>query len=231
MTVTFQFLGHATFAVNADGAKILIDPFLAPDNPVASATIEDVAADYILLTHGHHDHTCSALEVAKRTGALVIANAEIVSWMEKEGVQNCHAMNTGGAYTFPFGRLKMTIAHHSAALPEGSDGGNPVGLLLQFNDGFDVYYAGDTALTYDMKLIGESGGVDLAILPIGDNFTMGPDDALLAAQFVQAKHVVPMHYDTFPEIEQDADLFASNLRAVAAIDCTVMAPGDELALN
>ena len=113
-------------------------------------------------------------------------------------------MNMGGAYTFPFGRLKMTIAHHSSGLPDGSNGGNPCGLLIHFNDGHDVYFAGDTALTYDMKLIGEAGGVDLALLPIGDNFTMGPDDAVQAAQFVKAKHVIPIHYNTFPVIEQDA---------------------------
>src|SRR5690606_2389856 len=123
---------------------------------------------------------------------------EVVTWLQNHGASNVHGMNTGGAYTFPFGRAKMTIAHNSSSMPDGSNGGNPCGLLIRFNDGTDVYFAGDTALTYDMKLIGEAGGVDLAFLPIGDNFTMGPEDAVIAAQWVQAKHVVPIHYDTFP---------------------------------
>jgi L-ascorbate metabolism protein UlaG (beta-lactamase superfamily) len=139
-------------------------------------------------------------------------------------------MNTGGAYTFPFGRLKMVVAHHSSALPDGANGGNPCGMVFQFNDGNDVYFAGDTSLTYDMKLIGEAGGVDLALLPIGDNFTMGPDDAVRAAQFVQAKRVIPIHYNTFPPIRQDAAAFAEKLRAVAEIDCTVLQPGETFTL-
>ena len=122
-------------------------------------------------------------------------------------------MNIGGAYTFPFGRVKLTIAHHSSVLPDGTYGGNPSGFLINFNDGHDVYFAGDTALTYDMKLIGDVGGVDLAILPIGDNFTMGPDDAVVAAQWVKAKHVIPCHYNTFPLIAVDADAFARRLAA------------------
>jgi L-ascorbate metabolism protein UlaG (beta-lactamase superfamily) len=231
MTVIFKFVGHSTFTVDVDGIKLILDPFLAPHNPMASLTAGDVDADFMLISHGHQDHICDAAAVAKRTGALVISNAEIITWLRNQGVENGHAMNTGGAYSFPFGRVKMTVAHHSSRLPDGCNGGNPVGLLLQFNDGHDVYFAGDTALTYDMKLIGESGGVDLALLPIGDNFTMGPEDAIQAASLVKAKHVVPMHYNTFPVIEQDPEAFATALREVTAIDCTVLAPGEELILD
>lgn len=231
MTIAFKYMGQSTFTMDVDGTKLVIDPFLAPNNPVAPVTADEVEADYILITHGHGDHVADAAGLAKRTGALVIGNFEIISWLQQQGVENGHGMNTGGAFSFPFGKVKMTIAHHSSGLPDGSIGGNPCGLLIHFNDGHDVYFAGDTALTYDMKLIGESGGVDLAMLPIGDNYTMGPEDAVQAAQFVQAKHVIPVHYNTFPVIEQDADAFADTLRVVAEIDCTVLSPGDEFTLE
>lgn len=230
MTVKFRYYGHSTFALDADGAKIVVDPFFAPNNPLAPVDVSTVAADFILLTHGHGDHCADAAALAKRTGALVIANFEIVTWLQAQGAESGHGMNLGGAYTFPFGRVQMTIAHHSSTMPDGSPGGNPGGYLIHFNDGSDVYIAGDTALTYDMKLIGEAGGVDLAILPIGDNFTMGPDDAVRAAQFVQAKRVIPCHYNTFPPIKQDARTFALNLRKAAEIDCVVLDPGGEFTL-
>ncbi len=230
MSLRFTYYGHSTFAIDADGVKLVIDPFLAPNNPLAPVTANDVAADFILLTHGHGDHTADAAALAKRTGATVISNFEVVTWLQGQGVANGHGMNTGGAYTFPFGRVKLTIAHHSSTMPDGSAGGNPNGFLINFNDGHDVYIAGDTALTYDMKLIGEAGGVDLAILPIGDNFTMGPEDAILAAQFVQAKCVIPAHFNTFPPIKQDAQAFAENLRRTAEIECAVLTPGGEFTL-
>ena len=230
MTLRFTYYGHSTFTVDADGIKLVIDPFFAPNNPLAPTTADGIEADFILISHGHGDHIADAAAIAKRTGATVISNFEIVIWLGQQGVQNGHGMNTGGAYSFPFGRVKLTIAHHSSTLPDGSSGGNPNGILIHFNDGNDVYFAGDTALTYDMKLIGEAGGVDLAFLPIGDNFTMGPDDAVLAAQFVQAKQVIPIHYNTFPPIQQDAQAFAQKLRRKADIDCVVLVPGGEFTL-
>lgn len=231
MSIKFTYMGQSTFLVEAEGVKLVIDPYLSPNSPVAPLTVDEVEADYILISHGHGDHIADAVPLAKRTGALVISNAEICDWMENQGVENVHGMSTGGSYTFPFGKVKLTIAHHGSRLPDGSNGGNPVGFLFQFNDGHDVYFAGDTALTYDMRLIGEAGGVDLALLPIGDNYTMGPDDAVRAAQFTQSKRVIPMHYSTFPVIEQDAEAFADTLREVAEIDCSVLKPGDEFILE
>lgn len=230
MALVLTYYGHSTLGFDTEGTRIIVDPFFAPDNPAATATVDDVEADYILVTHGHGDHTTHLVPLAKRTGALVICNADIAAWLSKQGVEKIHGMNLGGAYTFPFGKVKMTIAHHSSRMPDGSNAGNPAGFVVYFNDGMDVYIAGDTALTYDMRLIGEAGGVDLAILPIGDNFTMGPDEALLAAQYVQAKHVIPVHFNTWPVVKQDASAFAERLRRVAEIDCTVMLPGDKVTL-
>ncbi len=227
MALKFTYIGQSTFLIEVDGVNIVIDPYLAPHNPVATVTAEEVPADYILISHGHGDHIADAVPLAKRTGALVITNADIAKWLDKQGVQNVHAMHIGGAHTFPFGRVKLTVALHGSRLPDGSVGGNPVGFLIHFNDGHDVYFAGDTGLTYDMKLIADAGGVDLALLPIGDNFTMGPEDAIRAAQFVNAKHVIPMHYNTFPLIEQDGEAFAATLHDIAEIDSTVMKPGDQ----
>lgn len=230
MPIRLRYFGHSTFAIDTGAHKLIVDPFLSPNNPLAPVSADAIVADFILLTHGHGDHCADAAAIAKRTGALVISNFEVVSWMQQQGAENGHGMNLGGAYSFPFGRVKMTIAHHSSTMPDGSPGGNPAGFLIHFDDGVDLYIAGDTALTYDMKLIGEAGGVDLAILPIGDNFTMGPDDAITAAQFVQAKRVIPCHYNTFPPIKQDAAAFAAELRRAADIEGIVLNPGEEYAL-
>ncbi len=230
MSLHLTYYGHATCAFTLDGIHVVVDPFFAPGNPATSVRVDAVAADFILQTHGHGDHIADTAALAQRTGATVICVPEIAGWLKKKGVETTHGMNTGGAHSFPFGRVKMVVAHHSSGLPDGSYGGNPIGFVVNFNSGHDVYIAGDTALTYDMRLIGESGGVDLALLPIGDNFTMGREDAVIAAQWVQAKHVVPVHYNTWPVIAQDGAAFAERLRRVAEIDCTVMQPGDTLAL-
>ncbi len=230
MSLTITWYGHSTFAIDADGTKIIVDPFLKPNNPVAPVSADDLEADFILVTHGHGDHVADLVPLVKRTGAQVISNFEIATWLGKHGVESAHGMNTGGAGTFAFGRVKLTIAHHSSILPDGTYAGNPYGFLIHFNDGHDVYIAGDTALTYDMKLIGDVGGADLAILPIGDYFTMGPDDAVIAAQWVKAKHVIPCHYNTFPPIAVDADAFARRLAREAGIDCTILAVGESVTL-
>lgn len=230
MALKITYYGHSTLMLETDEHKIVVDPFFAPNNPAAPVRVDQVQADFILITHGHGDHTADAAALAAATGALVISNFEVASWVQQHGAKQIHGMNTGGAFTFPFGRVKLTIAHHSSTMPDGSSGGHPNGLLITLNDGHDLYIAGDTALTYDMKLIGEAGGVDLAVLPIGDNFTMGPDDAVMAAQFVKAKHVLPVHYNTFPPIRQDANAFADKLRREAEIDCTVLKPGESMTL-
>lgn len=226
MATTLTFYGHATFGLNVDGINLIIDPYFAPKNPLATVRPDDVEADFVLITHGHADHIADAVGISQRTGATTISNFEIHDWLLAKGVKKCHPMHIGGSFEFPFGRVKLTIAHHGSALPDGANGGSPAGLLLTLNDGKRIYFAGDTALTYDMKLIGESGGADVAVLPIGDNFTMGPDDAVRAAEFVGAKHVIPCHYNTFPWIKQDPDAFESSLKKSTGIDCTVMQVGD-----
>jgi L-ascorbate metabolism protein UlaG (beta-lactamase superfamily) len=232
MSVSLKYYGHSTFTVHTDGIKLVIDPFFAPNNPLApdGATADTIEAEFMILTHGHGDHVADAVSIAKRTGCQVISNFEVGNWMANQGVENLHQMSIGGGYDFPFGRLKLTIAHHGSQMPDGSYGGSPAGVLIYFNDGADVYFAGDTALTYDMRLIGEAGGVDLAALPIGDNFTMGPEDAVTAAQFVKAKRVIPIHYNTFPPIRQDAEAFAQMLHDTADIEGIVLKPGDSYEL-
>ncbi len=230
MSLTITWYGHSTFGIDADGAKLIVDPFLKPHNPVTSVVADDLEADFILVTHGHGDHMADLVALAKRTAAQVISNVEIATWLGRQGVAHAHGMNIGGASTLAFGRVKLTVAHHSSVLPDGTYAGNPNGFLINFNDGHDVYIAGDTALTYDMKLIGDVGGADLAILPIGDYFTMGPDDAVIAAQWIKAKHVIPCHYNTFPRIAVDVDAFARRLAREAGIDCTILAVGQSVAL-
>ncbi|MED5401504.1 MAG: metal-dependent hydrolase [Planctomycetota bacterium] len=228
MTTTVTFLGHGTFLVETNGTHVLIDPFLT-DNPVASTTAEEVPADVIILTHGHGDHVGDVIAVAQRTGAMVIANFEIVEWLSGQGIENTHPLHIGGQHAFEWGTVKLTIAHHGSMLPDGSCGGNPTGVLLKLSDG-TIYHAADTGLFYDMKLIGETG-VDLAIVPIGDNFTMGPDDALKAVQLIEPKRVIPDHYDTWPLIAQDAGAWAERVRAETSAEPLVMAPGDSCELN
>lgn len=228
MATTVTFLGHGTFLVETNGTRVLIDPFLT-GNPSASMTAEEVPADVIILSHGHGDHVGDAITVANRTGALVIANHEIVEWLTGQGVTTTHAQHIGGQHDFAWGTVKLTIAHHGSMLPDGSDGGNPCGILLKLTDG-TIYHAADTGLFYDMKLIGEDG-IDLAILPIGDNFTMGPDDALKAVKLIEPRRVIPDHYDTWPLIAQDATAWADRVRAETDTEPLVLQPGDSCELG
>lgn len=228
MATRFCWLGHAALLFESDGHRILIDPFLT-GNPSAARKADDVEADFILISHGHGDHVGDAVAIAKRTGAVVVANYEIAGWFEAQGVGKVHGMQHGGGFTFPFGRLKLTLAFHGSALPDGSNGGNPAGFDLTFADGTRVYDAADTGLFGDMKLIGE-GGLDLAILPIGDNYTMGPDDALRAVKFLEPDRVFPIHYDTFPLIAQDAAAWAERVRAETQTRPIVTPPGEWIEL-
>jgi L-ascorbate metabolism protein UlaG (beta-lactamase superfamily) len=224
MATRMRWLGHACLLFESDGKHVIIDPFLT-GNPKAAAKASEVPANFILISHGHGDHVGDAVAIAKRTGAMVISNYEISLWLEKQGLERVHGMQHGGGFTFPFGRVKLTLAFHGSALPDGSNGGNPCGFLLTFNDGKKVYDAADTGLFGDMRLIGEEG-IDLALLPIGDNYTMGPDDALRAVKFLNPKRVVPIHYGTFPLIQQDPQAWATRLRKETAAIPLVIEPGE-----
>jgi L-ascorbate metabolism protein UlaG (beta-lactamase superfamily) len=228
MSFKFTWYGHAALGLETGGYHLLVDPFLT-GNSSASITADKVKADFILVTHGHGDHVGDAVEIAKRSGALVISVAEIANWMKRQGVKS-HAQHLGGGYTHPFGYLKLTLALHGSALPDGSYGGNPCGFLLTTNDGHKIYMAGDTGLFGDMRLIGEEG-VTLAVLPIGDNYTMGPDDALRAVKLLQPRHVVPMHYGTFGLIQQDPHAWASRVEAETDTRAHVLKPGENLELG
>jgi L-ascorbate metabolism protein UlaG (beta-lactamase superfamily) len=227
MSFQLTWLGHGAFSFELDGYKILIDPFLT-DNPAASCGADTLEADFILLSHGHGDHFGDIESIAERTGALVIANFEIATYLGNKGFKT-HGQHLGGGYRHPFGYLKLTLALHGSALPDGSYGGNPAGFLLTTNAGEKIYFACDTGLFSDMKLIGEEG-IDLAALPIGDNFTMGPDDALRAVKFIQPKHVIPVHYNTFELIEQDAHAWAERVHAQTNTQAHVLNPGDTLTI-
>jgi L-ascorbate metabolism protein UlaG (beta-lactamase superfamily) len=225
MSVTITWLGHACFLVEADGHRLLVDPFLN-DSPAAPVKADDVEADFILLTHGHFDHVSDAPRIAKRTAATVIAGFEVSEWVKREGVseKKVVALNPGGAVSQPFGRVKMTMAHHSSSLPDGSYGGVAGGYLLTLSRE-RLYFAGDTALFLDMKLIG-LGGLDAAVLPIGDRFTMGPEDSVEAVKFLQPKRVIPCHYNTWPEIEQDAQAWAEQVKRQTAAEPVVLKAGE-----
>lgn len=227
MSVELTWLGHACWSLKTGPHTILVDPFL-DDNPVAPLGADDVQADFILVSHGHGDHIADCARIAKRTGALVISNYEITTWLAKQGVDKTLGHNLGGGSQHAFGRVKLTLAHHSSALPDGSNGGNPSGFLLTLK-ALKVYFACDTGLFYDMKLIG-AGGLDLAVLPIGDLFTMGPDDALEAVKLLQPKRVVPSHFNTWPPIAQDAEAWAARVRAETSAQVDVLKPGQSLAL-
>ncbi|HEV2948500.1 MAG TPA: metal-dependent hydrolase [Gemmataceae bacterium] len=224
MATRVRWLGHACLFVESDRSKILIDPFLT-GNPAAAVKADEVSPDFILVSHGHGDHVGDTVAIAKRTGATVVANYEIAGWFEKQGLRKVHGQQHGGSHAFPFGRVKLTLAFHGSALPDGSYGGNPCGFLLYLNDGKKIYDAADTGLFGDMKLIGEEG-IDLAILPIGDNFTMGPDDALRAVKFLQPKKVLPIHYNTWELIAQDAGAWAARVSKETKAQPVVLKPGE-----
>ncbi|MCC6419652.1 MAG: metal-dependent hydrolase [Gemmataceae bacterium] len=226
MTTRVRWLGHACLHLDTDGRHVLIDPFLT-GNPAAAIKPEDAQADFILVSHGHGDHIGDTIAIARRTGATVICNYEISEWLKTQGLEHVHGQQHGGGYGHPFGRVKLTLAFHGSVLPDGTYGGNPCGFLIATKDGKKIYDAADTGLFGDMRLIGEEG-LDLAILPIGDNYTMGPDDAVRAVKLLQPKKVLPIHYNTWELIAQDAQAWAARVKKETGAEPVVLKPGEWL---
>ncbi len=202
MEITYY--GQSCFLIQIGEHRLLFDPFISPNELASDIDVDSIKADYILLSHGHGDHVADAERIAKNNDALLIATFEIASWFGEKGVKKTHPMNTGGKITLPFGTVKMVNAIHSSSLPDGSYGGSAAGFVIE-TESQAFYFAGDTALTYDMKLIPEQFDLDFALLPIGDNFTMDIHDAVIAADFVQVDKFIGMHFDTFPYIKVDHD--------------------------
>jgi Predicted Zn-dependent hydrolases of the beta-lactamase fold len=227
VTTKLTWYGHAALGLEMDRQKIVVDPFL-DGNPVASIKSGAVEANFILISHGHADHVGDSVAIAQRTKALVISVNEIAGWFSNQGL-NSHGQHIGGGYKYPFGYLKLTLALHGSELPDGSNGGNPCGFLLTTTDGKKIYMAQDTGLFGDMKLIGDEG-IDLALVPIGDNFTMGPDDALRAVKLIHPKVVIPIHYNTFDLIKQDANAWAARVEQETETKAIVLKPGESYSL-
>jgi len=218
--------GHSFVQLENDKYSILIDPFVT-GNPTAITSIDNLKCDYIILTHGHGDHISDAITIAQKYKSTIISSFEIANYAEKNKV-NAHPMGIGGGYNFPFGRVKLTIAHHSSSFPDGSYAGNPTGALIMM-DGKTIYHAGDTGLFYDMKLIGEMQKIDVAFLPIGDNFTMGIDDAVKAAEFINAGVTVPIHYNTFDIIKANPEDYKKKVESIGK-KCRIIRIGDSIEL-
>jgi L-ascorbate metabolism protein UlaG (beta-lactamase superfamily) len=219
-----RYYGHAFIHIDTGRHNIVLDPFIS-GNPVCDVKLEGFKCNFIIPTHGHGDNFGDTLELAKDNDALIIAMNEIAIYCANKGLKS-HPMNTGGALNFPFGRVKLTIAHHSSSLPDGTYAGDANGVLMTI-DGKNIYHAGDTALFYDMKLIGGMQNIDCAFVPIGDNFTMGIDDAVKAVEFINPGVVVPVHYNTFDLIKADAQDFKRKVESIGK-KCVIMKPGDLL---
>ena len=224
--VKFSYYGHAAFLLDDGEHRVLVDPFLT-GNPMASIAANEVDCDFILLTHAHGDHLGDAPSIAARTGAAIVAIPEVISVCESQACDEIksHPMNLGGSLDLPFGKVRMTIAQHSA----GVAGGIACGFVIYIGDKV-VYYSGDTALFSDMQLIGRKDAIDYAVLPIGDNYTMGLEDAAMAAQWLNASHVIPIHYDTWPVIAQEVNHYKEVTEAMTRAKVNVVAPGETIEL-
>jgi len=210
MSISFTWLGHSAFTFEIDGHNVLADPFLS-GNPVATVAPADVNPEIIFLSHAHGDHYGDTVDIAKRLGIKVVANNEIANYIAKQGVET-HGQNPGGSFDHGFVTAKWTVAFHSSSFPDGTYGGEPNGFILTGKEsGMKLYFAGDTALFSDMALIGDHD-IDIAFVPIGDNFTMGVEDSVKAVQFLRPRYVVPMHYNTFPLLKQDGNAWAQQVK-------------------
>lgn len=227
MAVKIVYHGHSNIEIFSDGHTIQVDPFY-DNNPLADVKAKRVSPQFILLTHAHFDHTDDAEAIAKKNNSMIAANYEIASHYEKKGLRT-RPLNHGGGFNFPFGRATLTHAIHTSSFPDGTYGGNPVGWVIE-TGGKTIYHAGDTALFGDMELIGKLWRIDLACLPIGDCFTMGPEHALLAAKMLGTRHVLPVHYNTFPEIKQDAKAFSERLKLAHGIEGHPLNAGESMEL-
>lgn len=228
MSVELTWYGHATWLVTTEDYRILLDPFF-DENPAATVKAADVEANAILVSHGHFDHIADAAAIANRTGAAVYAVYEVANWLAgNHDVKNTVGMNIGGAAELPVGKVKMVPAMHSSGLPDGSYGGVAAGFLLKVADK-KIYFACDTALFSEMKMIG-GVGLDAAVLPIGDLFTMGPEDSVTATDMLQPKKVIPAHYNTWPPIEQDADAWATMIQSTTQAEPVVLKPGETVTI-
>ncbi len=221
-----KYFSHSAFQIKTNGITILIDPFL-DDNPTSPVKSKDVDADYIILSHAHGDHLGDALKIAERSKPLFLCVNELANYCKEKGFE-AHNMHIGGEHEFEFGKVKFTIAHHGSQTPDKKYGGEPAGIILTI-EGIKIYHTGDTGLFYDMKLIGEMNKIDYMLLPIGDNFTMGIDDAVIAAEFVNPKIAIPMHYNTFPVIKADPEEFKMKAEK-KGIKVKVLKYGEEIKL-
>jgi L-ascorbate metabolism protein UlaG (beta-lactamase superfamily) len=222
MKVTYY--GHSCFAAQVGNRTLLFDPFITGNELAKGVDVKKLAADYILISHGHADHIGDAVEIARRTGATVVSNFEIIVWLGKQGVTEGHPLNHGGGHRFDFGRVKFVNAIHSSGLPDGTYGGNPGGFVVE-SDAGNFYYTGDSALTMDMRLIGETTKLKFAALCVGDNFTMGVEDAVKAAEFVRCDEILGLHYDTFPPIKIDHQAAVERFKA-AGKNLRLLKPGE-----
>ncbi|HUO09594.1 MAG TPA: metal-dependent hydrolase [Phycisphaerae bacterium] len=231
MSIKILYHGHSNLEIHSGPHRIQLDPFYT-GNPLADIPADQANPTHILLSHAHSDHTGDTISIAKRTNAPIAANYEICLYLQKHGAPSILPMNHGGGINLPFGRATMTIAFHTSSFDDGAYGGQPAGWIIEMGGagGKTIYFAGDTALFSDMKLIGELWNIDLACLPIGDNFTMGPAHAIKAAQFLKPKHVLPIHYNTFPPITQDPQKFATDLLAQTGIHPLPLKPGESFTL-
>jgi L-ascorbate metabolism protein UlaG (beta-lactamase superfamily) len=220
-----EFIGHATFLLSEGEARILVDPFLAPHNPVAKLSADDVDPTHILLTHGHQDHLADAVAVAKRTGAHCVAITELAGWLGEQGVEETTNPNLGGTVTFDWGSVKLVPAWHTNTTPDGTAIGPAAGLIIRIG-GTTVWHLGDTALFGDMKLIAERHSPDVALVPIGGHFTMDTGDAAYACGLIGAPTVIPCHYDTFPQVETDAEAFKADVESQTDSTVVILAPGE-----
>ena len=227
MQITYY--GHACFLLETAGKKILFDPFISPNELASGIDIESIHPDCIFITHGHEDHVADVESIAKRSGAMIVSNYEIVSWYGAKGIENLHPLNHGGTKDFGFATVKYVNAVHSSVLPDGTYGGNPGGFVIKNDEGC-LYFAGDTALTMDMELLGRYLYIDWAVLPIGDNFTMGPEDAMICSDMIQCNNVIGMHYDTFSYIQIDKEKAVNDFKS-AGKDLILLGIGEQKELK